>query len=86
MPDKFSRAAFASCRRCATALAVILPMMAGMAEAAGISGVRMDAQVRFRHYELVKISGSYFTLETEAMAANPYHVGKFGGQKIVVVL
>jgi len=61
-------------------------MMAGMAEAAGMSGVRMDATVHFRHYELVKVSNSYFTLETEAMAANPYHEGKFDGQKIVVVL
>lgn len=61
-------------------------MMAGMAEAAGISGVRLDAQVHFRHYELVKMGSSYFTIETEAMAANPYHDGKFDGQKIVVVL
>jgi len=86
MMPKFFRAAFVSCHRSATAAAVIIPMMAGMAEAGGMSGVRLDAQVHFRHYELVKMGGSYFTLETEAMAANPHHVGNFDGQKIVVVL
>lgn len=86
MPHRFSRAAFATCQRFATAFAIILPMMAGMAEAAGISGVRLDVQVQFRHYEMVKISGSYFTIETEAMAANPYHLQRIDGQQIVVVL
>ena len=61
-------------------------MMAGMAEAAGISGVHLNAHVQFRQFELVRVLNNYFTVETDAHAANPYHTQQVDSYKVVVVL
>ena len=68
------------------ALAVLLPMMAGVAEAAGLSGVQVGAQVEFRHYELIKVMSGYFTLETGTTALNPHQIELIGKWQVVVVL
>lgn len=84
--NRFSLSASAKVKSLAMILAVVLPMAAGAAEAGGISGVQLSANVHFRHYELVKVLDGYFTLATETAAASAYHTETIEHDKIVVVL